>query len=780
MQRVFVALTLLLVLIVSGIYIQDYTTESPGSTATSTPVATPSLESQQHRAYPLVTAIQMALLFHDGHGAPTARTTLIYALQAAKRGDTPPESATQRSYPAAPISTAPADEQPPVQMAPVEQLPQLEAVPFARFELPTRYFEQTGHNVWGPFLAFYEAQGGVALLGLPLTEVLNEDGQQVQYFERARLVRDPQQPDTITRTPLGSVLAEHAAAHANASAFAQHEPQPAAISRYSRTTGHNIGHWFADFWQAHGGAARLGHPISEAFFELRQHGEQATLYRMQYFEYARLEAPLDQRGYAHEVHLALLGREYLTRHRAPTSLLDPALPIRRLGESTLYVGSSATGSVKNVHLATHNLHGLWVEPGKVGSFLDGIGAVTAQAGYTSGAAIVGGSVVEELGGGICYVSTILYRAILDAGLEVVERSPHTLALSEFSSMPGLDSAVFTPDMDMRWRNDTPGPLFIASEIAADGAVVIRVWGYDDGRTTKISEPLVSYVYGSGEPIWRYDEDLPEGTVKQIAHGGPGMNVTVERMVYTPDNAVLHYDQIVSSYAPWHDVFVYGPGVEPECEQDENEQLAECEEYHRQKRCEAAEDAAACEDAEQEEERTDAEQEEERIDAEQQEENEQKTTMPTPTATPVPPQVVTATPLPTATPAPSQNEGAPPVEVAPPPATPTTAPPVEVAPPPATPTTAPPVEVAEPPEAPAPPPEDDVAPVEVAPAPEQAPPAPTEEPAPVQNEGAPAEEPAPVQNEGAPAPDTNGDADAPGGVAPAHDDIPTPADTLGVP
>jgi len=60
-----------------------------------------------------------------------------------------------------------------------------------------RFFELTGHNVSGGFLAYWEANGGLTQFGYPLTEVITEtleDGKQyrVQYFERARFEYHPE------------------------------------------------------------------------------------------------------------------------------------------------------------------------------------------------------------------------------------------------------------------------------------------------------------------------------------------------------------------------------------------------------------------------------------------------------------------------------------------------------------------------------------------------------------------------------------------------------------
>jgi acetyl esterase/lipase len=152
-------------------------------------------------------------------------------------------------------------------------------------------FPQTRKTVRGPFLAYWTAHGGVAALGYPVSEPVQEplaDGRAytVQYFERAALEYHPDNavgeavvprrlgvarlqqkypagvPDAVPNTDAGSVL------------FAQ--------------TGKRVGGAFLAYWRAHNGAATLGDPISDEFTEVSD--LDGRLYRVQYFERGVLEA----------------------------------------------------------------------------------------------------------------------------------------------------------------------------------------------------------------------------------------------------------------------------------------------------------------------------------------------------------------------------------------------------------------------------------------------------------------------------------------------------------
>src|SRR5690242_13612646 len=90
----------------------------------------------------------------------------------------------------------------PVASARAETTPRTTDAPSAAF----RYFADTGHSIGFKVRDFYEANGGEAVFGKPLTDVISEDGMRVQYFERARFELRPGAPVALTR--LGSLYIE--------------------------------------------------------------------------------------------------------------------------------------------------------------------------------------------------------------------------------------------------------------------------------------------------------------------------------------------------------------------------------------------------------------------------------------------------------------------------------------------------------------------------------------------------------------------------------------------
>nr|WP_255604425.1 sortase [Oscillochloris sp. ZM17-4] len=176
-------------------------------------------------------------------------------------------------------------------------------------------FSETGHTLAYSFREFYDRQGGLPIIGLPITEVFVEGGRPVQYFERARLE---------WHGDLGVTLAGHlgrwaAEGRAGEPAFAWAPAAPAGASYYPET-GHSLGGAFRSFWLSGGGLATFGYPISEPFAELN--GQDGRSYTVQYFERARFEYhPENDPRY--QVQLGHLGRQYLAAHPAPDWAVAP-------------------------------------------------------------------------------------------------------------------------------------------------------------------------------------------------------------------------------------------------------------------------------------------------------------------------------------------------------------------------------------------------------------------------------------------------------------------------
>jgi SpoIID/LytB domain protein len=170
-----------------------------------------------------------------------------------------------------------------------------------------RYFGQTGHNVGGAFLRFFDRVGGVDVLGYPRTEELVEVGRTVQYFQRAKLEHHPEKAGTpyeVQLALLGDVLTTERRPFPATAPFARSNERV-----YFPETSHGLHHAFLSFWRARGGLDVFGYPISEEMPETNDDGT-GRAYTVQYFQRARLEYHPELPA-AYRVSIGLLGDQFL-------------------------------------------------------------------------------------------------------------------------------------------------------------------------------------------------------------------------------------------------------------------------------------------------------------------------------------------------------------------------------------------------------------------------------------------------------------------------------------
>src|SRR3989339_829109 len=120
--------------------------------------------------------------------------------------------------------------------------------------------------------------------------------------------------------------------------------------------------------------------------------------------------------------------------------------------------------ILNVGVGLSKFNGLLVEPGETFSFLDHLGAVDAANGYYKELVITDNETKPEYGGGLCQVSSTMFRAILYGGLPIVERTEHSYAVSYYAypSGYGLDATIYQPAPDLKFTNDTGSYILIQS------------------------------------------------------------------------------------------------------------------------------------------------------------------------------------------------------------------------------------------------------------------------------------------------------------------------------
>lgn len=223
--------------------------------------------------------------------------------------------------------------------------------------------------------------------------------------------------------------------------------------------------------------------------------------------------------------------------------------------------SNFTGSIPNrvynIQLGASRINGAMIKPGEVFSFDDTVGDISGASGYKPGYIISHGRTVLDDGGGICQVSTTVYRAALNAGLPIVARTAHAYRVHyyEEDSGPGLDATIFSPTVDLQFKNDTPANILIQAYVKGN-QLFVDFYGTSDGRVTKISKPVVLNQTPPPAPLYQDDPTLPQGTTKQVDFAAWGANVEFTRTVVRNGQTLIN-ETVHSNYRPWQAVYLVG-------------------------------------------------------------------------------------------------------------------------------------------------------------------------------------------------------------------------------
>jgi hypothetical protein len=214
----------------------------------------------------------------------------------------------------------------------------------------------------------------------------------------------------------------------------------------------------------------------------------------------------------------------------------------------------------NIRLAASRLNGASIAPGATFSFLRSLGEISAAAGYREGLIIEGDQTVPGVGGGVCQVSTTMFRCAFWAGVPILERHQHSYRVGYYeqhSDPVGFDAAVYSPGLDLRWTNDTGHTLVLQTEFDPSGELSFKLYGVKPGRRVEFRTTGATNVVPPGPPLPDSpDPRLPRGTRRQVEFASAGADVTITRTVRAADGAE-RTDRFASRFVPWRAKWVYG-------------------------------------------------------------------------------------------------------------------------------------------------------------------------------------------------------------------------------
>ncbi|NLB53706.1 MAG: hypothetical protein GX808_12345 [Syntrophomonadaceae bacterium] len=141
-----------------------------------------------------------------------------------------------------------------------------------------------------------------------------------------------------------------------------------------------------------------------------------------------------------------------------------------LGGYYTNLNNSPPNRTNNIILACRQINGHILKPGEVFTFNGQVGQRTAEKGYLSASIFIGRKVVPGIGGGICQLSSTLYNAALETGLEIVERHPHTLPVSYIAA--GRDATILWGGADFKFRNNQDFNLKVLTDVYGNYVVAL--------------------------------------------------------------------------------------------------------------------------------------------------------------------------------------------------------------------------------------------------------------------------------------------------------------------
>lgn len=232
----------------------------------------------------------------------------------------------------------------------------------------------------------------------------------------------------------------------------------------------------------------------------------------------------------------------------------------RIGFGESYYAHSIPNRVYNVGLAASRISLDVIKPGEEFSFNKHVGDISSATGYKSAYVIQGNRTVLGDGGGVCQVSTTLFRSVLDAGLPVTRRLPHSYRVSyyELDSKPGIDATVYSGETDFRFKNDTGHHILVYGEADSKNLYMFfELYGTSDGRTAEIVDHKTWNFRPAPAPVYIPDPSLPPGKTVQVDWAAAGISASFKNIVKDKNGTVLREEVYNSNYRPWSAKYLKG-------------------------------------------------------------------------------------------------------------------------------------------------------------------------------------------------------------------------------
>ena len=243
---------------------------------------------------------------------------------------------------------------------------------------------------------------------------------------------------------------------------------------------------------------------------------------------------------------------------------DPSLVAMGIREVVSVGESSFAGSPENrrhnIRVGIDRFNGHIIPQGTVFSFNERLGPVNANTGYKRELVIQGAKTIPDFGGGLCQVSSTAYRGAWTMGLPITQRRNHSYAV-QYYSPAGSDATIYPPNVDLKFKNDSPGALLMQTLVTKDDRAYFIYYGTKDDRSSEVFGPFIwARVAAPKEEIILKSTSVPVGTKKKVSERNDGLKAAWYRIVRA-GNAPEIRERVYSLYETRSLTFELG--VEPE-------------------------------------------------------------------------------------------------------------------------------------------------------------------------------------------------------------------------
>lgn len=289
------------------------------------------------------------------------------------------------------------------------------------------------------------------------------------------------------------------------------------------------------------------------------------------FEASRDGKTVDEEGTIGHIKEALLVRagsdsraDSLQRVEAVVAVKKPEIgetEINNLGVKELVATASTefrgspSNRVHNIQTGAAALNGVLLKPGENFSTLAKLGEISDKTGYLPELVIKESQTVPEFGGGLCQVSTTLFRAALNAGMKILERKNHKYRVGYYEPPVGMDATIYDPSPDFKFENNYTSYILIQSKVEGT-KITFDFYGSKDSRSVEIGQPEIWDVVYPGERINIETDTLAPGEEKQLEKPHPGASAKFHYKVARGEE-ILQETDFFSKYVSWPEKWLVG-------------------------------------------------------------------------------------------------------------------------------------------------------------------------------------------------------------------------------